>query len=156
MLVLALVAFLIDNSRGRAQQPPAPQPPAFTAALLAPQLNGQTNKYDIVFYGNFTNVPAPLRIRVTLRETPVNGNPALTTPAPLVTDQTPVPAGQQAGITRTPNAPQNGSYLGTVTTARYNNVTYNYHVKIVFETSGGGVIHTYKENNSEWVPVPKP
>ncbi len=136
--------------------------------------------YNFWAYGDFVNVPDPMWFRVTLRETPLERKGSLSFVGPLVTEKNPPPPGQHIGIMREPAQPKNGGFLGMASCPRYDTTTYKYEMKIVFESAKGGatvtplvaavssipgfvfeatpskVIATYKQNNSEWLPFPKP
>ena len=153
LIILVLFAFATDVFGVQAQ---TPSPVKFTGAVLKPNLNEATKHYDIVVHGNLENVPAQVQIRVTLRETALEGKEVNTSDAILITQKDPVSPSQQKGITREEKKPLNGSYLATMSNKRYDAKTYKYEVKFDFETAEGGLISTYIENKSEWIPVPLP
>ena len=157
LLALALLAFLTDNSGLHAQQPgPAPAPITFTAALTAPVFNQNTNLYEFVLSGGYTNVGAETQVRVTLRRTPLVGGNPIPEQLLVITSENPAPQGKVFGITRDPAKPQNATYTGVAQrVAKYDTTAWKYEVRICLETTGSGQIFLYKENNSEWIPLPK-
>ena len=154
MLALTLLALLADHSSIQAQQP-GQDPLTFTAAPRAPVFEAATKKWNYFGLGGFTGMAGPLEIQLTLRETPLNANPATTFAALRITEQTPVPPTKQAGIIRQANKMTSGSYSGGLAYPRYDTTTCKYEMKFEFYSSGL-VFYTYKENNKEWIPVPAP
>ena len=61
------------------------------------------------------------------------------------------------GIIRNPANPQNATYTGVAQrVTRYDTTQWKYEVRIALENAQtGGQIFLYKENNSEWIPLPK-
>lgn len=150
-----LVVLLTDNSNVLGQQL---QPITFTATLTAPAFNTNTNFYEFVVSGGYTNVAASTQVRVSIRKTPLAGGP----PKPveqllIITSENPAPQGKVFGITRDPQKPQNGTYTGvTQRVAKYDTAQWKYEVRIALEnTQNASEIFLYKANNSEWIPLPK-
>ncbi len=154
LLAVVLSALLADDS---ILQPLQKQfrLPTFRAVLHAPTHNERENRYDVVYYGDFENAPAGMQIRASLRETPLLVGAAKVVDFPLLIECTGFSSGVlQAGYMREPKKPQNGSFLGVGGFRRYDTTKFKYEVKIQFETATGGLISTYKENKSEWLPLP--
>lgn len=157
LFIPILLAVLSNDSRGLAPVPKDLTPPLnFAAAVNAPNYNDRTNEYNFFGHGNFEKEPAPLWIRLTLRETALVGSEVNTFKAPLITEDNPAPQGYQSGILRTPLKPQTGSFLGYVSSKRYDTDAFKYEIKIEIVNAKGKVTSTYRENDSEWIPIPKP
>ena len=139
-------------------QAPAPKVPdhRFSAAVQAPICDERNNTYNVWANGGFDSVRDPILIRITLRETLLKGKGSTLIEAPLVTEQNPAPESQHTGIMRPKDKPREGSYLAGVFAPRYDPETHKYELKIEYVNDAGKAIHTYKEKDSEWIPVPKP
>ena len=153
-LLMFTCLLLVFGSIADAQQPGPNQLPTFAAQVSKASKNPTSGLWDVTLGGSFAKVSGPMYIKFKVRAIDDKKSVIATTNARDIVEGFATPM-QQKGIVRPPATPDAGTFTGYINLNTYTPDALTYQMNIEF-WSGQTRISVYKENDTDWIPVPVP